>query len=79
MARPLRLLIIKDSEDDALLLRELRKEGLEPDFVRVESRAELETALDGNCWDAVIADYNLQGFTGLDALRITRKKGLYVH
>jgi signal transduction histidine kinase len=74
---PLRLLLIEDSEDDAqLLVRELRKGGFDPDFARVETPQELEVALDGNAWDAVIADYSLPAFTGLDALRIIQAKGL---
>jgi signal transduction histidine kinase len=77
MARPLHLLIVEDSEDDAqLLVRELRKGGVEPDFVRVETPAQLAAALDAGPWDAVIADYNLPGFTGLDALRTMQAKGL---
>lgn len=74
---PLRLLLIEDSEDDALLLElELRNGGFDPDLVRVDTPQKLEAALDGNTWDAVIADYNLPSFTGLDALRIIRAKGL---
>ena len=74
---PLRLLLIEDSEDDALLLvRELRKGGFDPDFARVDTPQELDAALDGNTWDAVIADYNLPAFTGLDALQIIQAKGL---
>src|SRR6266567_8215346 len=73
----LRLLIIEDSEDDALLLvRELRKAEFVPDFVRVETPQALESALDAHTWDAVIADYSLPAFTGLDALRIIRSRGL---
>src|SRR6266567_3559855 len=73
----LRLLIIEDSEDDALLLvRELRKAEFDPDFVRVETPQALESALDAHTWDAVIADYSLPAFTGLDALRIIRARGL---
>jgi len=74
---PLRLLLIEDSEDDALLLvRELRKAGFDPDFARVDTPQELEAALVGSTWDAVIADYNMPAFTGLDALRIIQAKGL---
>src|SRR6266567_2578552 len=74
---PLRLLIIEDSEDDALLLvRELRKAEFDPDFVRIETPQALEAALDTHTWDAVIADYSLPAFTGLDALRIIRARGL---
>jgi len=74
---PLRLLLVEDSEDDAMLLvQELRKGGFDPDFTRVDTPQALELALDENAWDAVIADYNLPAFTGLDALRIIQATGL---
>ncbi|HXE94949.1 MAG TPA: response regulator, partial [Dongiaceae bacterium] len=75
--RPLRLLLIEDSEDDALLLvLELRQGGFDLDFARVDAPQALEATLDGNTWDAVIADYNMPAFSGLDALRIIQAKGL---
>jgi DNA-binding NtrC family response regulator len=71
------LLLIEESEDDALLLvGELRKGGFDPDFARVDTPQELEAALERNSWDAVIADYCMPAFTGLDALRIIQSKGL---
>lgn len=46
MTQSLRLLLVEDIEDDALLLvRELRKGGIDPDFTRVESPQELKAAL----------------------------------
>jgi len=76
MTKPLRLLIIEDVEDDALLLMlELRKEGIDPDYVRVDTPEGLKSALDDGPWDAVFADYSLPSFTGLDALRIVRESG----
>jgi signal transduction histidine kinase len=70
----LRLLLVEDMEDDALLLvRELRKGGIDLDFTRVETPRELKAALANGSWDAIFADYNLPAFTGLDALRIVRK------
>ena len=75
MARNLRLLIIEDVEDDALLLvRELRKGGFDPDFARVDTPADLETALASGPWDAVVSDYSMPSFNGLDALRIVQAK-----
>ena len=77
MASALRLLIIEDVEDDALLLvRELRKGGIDLEYMRVETKQELEAALGDGHWDAVFADYSLPSFTGLDALRIMRESGL---
>jgi signal transduction histidine kinase len=60
MTKPLRLLLIEDSEDDAaLLLRSLRLAGYD-----------VQAALDGESWDAIIADYHLPRFGALAALRL---------
>ena len=77
MTQSLRILLVEDVEDDALLLvRELRKGGIEPDHARVETAGELKAALADGPWDAILADYNLPAFTGLDALQIVQKSGM---
>ncbi len=77
MTKPLRLLIIEDSEDDALLLvRELRKGGYDPESLRVETRDAMLKALADDAWDLIISDYVLPSFSGtaaLDVLRQSRK------
>ena len=74
MSVPLRLLIVEDSEDDALLIiEELRDGGFNPDYLRVDTMASIAAALD-QTWDVVIADYKLPGFTGLDVLRMVRSR-----
>lgn len=79
MGRPIRLLIVEDVEDHALLVvRELQKGGMDTSFQRVESPEELQAALDAATWDAIISDYNLPAFTGIDALRLVQGKGLDV-
>jgi two-component sensor histidine kinase/CheY-like chemotaxis protein len=79
MTQTVRLLLVEDVEDDALLLvRELRKGGIDPDYARVETAEELKAALENGPWDAVFADYNLPAFTGLDALRIVRERSGYL-
>ena len=76
---PLRLLLIEDSEDDALiLLRELRRGGFSVDATRVETSEELERALDAGPWDVVIADYALPHFDGLSAFSQVQRRGLDV-
>src|SRR6188474_386135 len=77
--RPLRVLIVEDSENDTLLLLEhLRAGGYEPDYTRVESAEALNRALEGHEWDMVIADYTMPGFSGTAALSIVRNRGLEV-
>jgi len=77
MGKPLRLLIIEDSDDDAqLLLLDLRRGGYEPSFLRVETREAMEKALEAQEWDIVISDYVMPTFSGLEALRVLKESGL---
>jgi signal transduction histidine kinase len=78
-SRALRLLLIEDSEDDAaLLLHELKRSGYAPSHTRVETREELEHALNKGPWDVIITDYGLPGFDGLAAFSMVRQRGLDV-
>lgn len=77
MSTPLRVLIVEDSEDDALLiLRELRKGGLAPTHRRVDSLLGLQSALDDAEWDIVITDHNLPEFGSEAAIRQVVGTGL---
>lgn len=73
----LRILMVEDSEDDALLLlRELRRGGYKPTFERVDTPEAMKAALESDSWDVVIADYVMPRFSGLDALSLLQKSGL---
>jgi len=75
--RPLRTLLVEDSEDDArLVLHALRRGGFHPTSRRVQTAVDLQAALDRETWDVVISDFRMPSFTGLDALRIFRSTGL---
>ena len=77
MSIPLRVLIVEDSEDDALLLiRELEHGGYEPVFKRVETAEQMSSALREQEWDIVISDYVLPKFSGLDALEVLKQSGV---
>jgi diguanylate cyclase (GGDEF)-like protein len=77
--RPLRLLLVEDSDNDAMLLVEhLRAGGYDPEYVRVDSADALSKALERADWDMVIADYTMPGFSGTAALSIVRNRGLEV-
>ena len=55
-----RILIVEDSDDDAdLLLRELRRSGIDPEFHRVSSAAGVEEALTRGPWDIILSDHGL--------------------
>ncbi len=76
MGVPLRVLLVEDSEDDALLLlRELRRDGYEPVSRRVETAAGMEAALEEEAWDLVVSDHSMPAFNSLAALGLLRGKG----
>jgi len=77
MNTPLRVLIIEDSEDDALLLvRILRRAGYDPTFEQIDTPAAMTTALNQQTWDIVISDYSMPHFNGLAALKLLKEIGL---
>ncbi len=79
MIRLLHVLIVEDSENDLkLLLEDLRQRGYEAVYERVQNAAELTAALDRHAWDVVLSDYVLPQFSGSEALKLLREKGLDV-
>src|SRR5438552_2909288 len=79
MSKPLRILIVEDSENDTLLLlNELRRAGYNPTFERVDDAAAMRAALDRQNWDIVVADFSMPQFNALDALELLKKGGLDV-
>ena len=71
--RRVRLLIVEDSDDDArLIVRLLRRGGFEPTYERVQDVHALQAALRGGAWDAVLSDFRMPAFSGVDALRAFR-------
>src|SRR5581483_9889435 len=77
MGGSIRVLIVEDSEDDAVLIeRELRQGGLEAVTERVETAAAMRAALDRQAWDVVIADYSLPRFSAPAALALLEERGL---
>ena len=77
MGRTLRVLLVEDSEDDALLLlSELRRSGYEPDYERVDTAPGMEAALDARNWELVISDHSMPTFSSSAALEVLQRKGL---
>lgn len=78
MTVPIRVLSLEDEPDHArLLAHELRRAGFDPAFQRAESEAEFAALLDP-ALDVILSDYSLPQWTGLDALRLVRERGLDV-
>jgi signal transduction histidine kinase len=77
MSTPIRVLQVEDREEDALLVeRELKRAGFEPTCCRVEYEDEMTRLLKKEHWDAIIADYTMPRFSGLQAFRVYRESGL---
>lgn len=71
---PIRVLIVEDSEDDTLLVvRELKRNGFDVIFERVDNHKAMEDALVKQEWDVVIADYSMPKFSMQGALELQRK------
>ncbi len=70
----LRVLIVEDSEDDAMLLvRQLMRGGYEPTYEVVSTPNAMAQALTKE-WDVVISDYSMPQFSGLAALDLHKQK-----
>src|ERR1051325_1169840 len=77
MNKPLRVLIVEDSEFDArLLVNMLRKGGYEPNYRRVETAEQMRSALAEQPWEIILSDYNLPMFSAPDALKTLQNSGL---
>jgi diguanylate cyclase (GGDEF)-like protein/PAS domain S-box-containing protein len=74
--RPLRVLLVEDSDADAeLVLHGLRAGGFAPDAVCVQSAAAMRDALRERRFDVVISDFSLPSFSGTGALEVLHESG----
>jgi DNA-binding NtrC family response regulator len=77
--KPFRVLLVEDSDNDALLLiLQLKKAGYNPIYERVDSIEGFQAALEKPGWDIIISDYFLPDFNGLETLRILKDRGLEI-
>jgi two-component system sensor histidine kinase UhpB len=77
MNQALRILIVEDSEDDAVLvLEELRRGGYEIASRRVQTGPDFKTALAAQEWDIILADHSLPQFDAVSCLRLLHESGL---
>jgi PAS domain S-box-containing protein len=79
MKPALRIVIIEDNPDDALLVvREVEHAGYAVQAQRVQTAEELRDALAQGTWDLVLADYSLPHFSATEGLAILKETGLDV-
>jgi PAS domain S-box-containing protein len=79
LEKPIKILLVEDSEDDAILLiREVSKGGYTPVYHRIENAEQMAAALQEDHWDLVITDYSLPTFSGIDALEMLGQQDKYI-
>jgi HD-GYP domain-containing protein (c-di-GMP phosphodiesterase class II)/FixJ family two-component response regulator len=77
MGKPLRVLMVEDSEDDVLLtVSALKKGGCEPEYERVETADAMRKALREKAWDVILCDYQMPKFNGLAAIALLKETGI---
>ena len=75
MNRRLHILHLEDEPDFAELVQSLlAQDGLDAQIKRVDNRADFAAALADEMFDAILSDFRLPSFCGLDALGIVREK-----
>jgi len=76
VGRPLRVLMVEDSENDCeLILRQLKRCGFAPQVRRVDTGPGLRRALEQESWDIIITDHIMPTFSGAEALALIRDMG----
>jgi PAS domain S-box-containing protein len=75
--KSLRVLIIEDSENNALLLiRNLKKGGYNPVYERMETADAMKKALKEKQWDIILCDYSLSKFNAPSAIAILKETNI---
>jgi PAS domain S-box-containing protein len=73
-SQTLRVIIVEDSEDDALLLiRKLKEGGYDPVYERVENVAAMKKAIKEKQWDIILCDYKMPNFSAPSAIAVLKK------
>ncbi len=76
MTPPLNILVLEDNPlDTELMLRELCRAGIEPDWIRVDNEADFLKHLHEGL-DLILSDFEMPQFNGTRALELLKKSGL---
>jgi len=71
---PVNLLFVEDSAEDVqLALRALSRDGVEAEWRQVDSQSAMKVALAEGQPDAILSDFSMPGFDGLEALLLARE------
>jgi signal transduction histidine kinase len=74
--RVLKVLHVEDSElDHQLIQAQLRRAGVAVEMTRLDALPAVLAAL-SEPWDAVVSDFNLPGYSGLEVLEAVKARGL---
>jgi PAS domain S-box-containing protein len=77
MGKPLRVLMVEDSEDDVLLMiRALKQGGYDPVYEQLEDALSMRKALEKESWDIILCDYSMPQFNGLAAIALLKETGI---
>ncbi|MAT38758.1 MAG: hypothetical protein CL946_04060 [Ectothiorhodospiraceae bacterium] len=75
MVRPVHILHLEDSSNDAELVQLLLAENdIDAKIKLVQTRPEFVDALDNDTFDLILADYKLPAFDGVSAMELAREK-----
>jgi response regulator RpfG family c-di-GMP phosphodiesterase len=75
--KPLRVLMVEDSEDDEILIiKEIKKNGFDLFYERVETAAAMKSALQDKQWDVILCDFNLPQFNAPAAIAVLREENI---
>ncbi len=75
MSIPIRALIVEDSDDDAtLLVYELKRNGFDVIYERVDNHKDMKISLEKQDWDIVFCDYSMPKFDGISAMKLLHEE-----
>ena len=75
ISKKIKVLFVEDSEEDVILIiRRLKADGLDAEFLRVDTEQTMRNALKDE-WDVVLSDYNMPSFSAFAALDVLKESG----